>query len=103
MEVARVKSTTGIFTSATYPARFRHRRHRAAMAAGAVFEAVVVALEHRRELGFDVGEFEEFLVQLVIAALAVPLQSVTLTRRAPPFDDQTDSVGESLWGMRQIG
>ncbi len=48
--------------------------------------AVVVTLEHRRELRLDVREFEELLVQLRVAALAVPLQAILLARLRRPFD-----------------
>ncbi len=39
------------------------------------------AIEHRRQLGFDVRDFDELLVELGAAVLAVPLEAVELARR----------------------
>ena len=63
-------------------------------------QAAEKALEHGRKLGLDIGERKEFLVQQVLAALAVPLQAIELTVAPPPLDHQADRIGESLRRMR---
>src|SRR5215510_13595057 len=51
---------------------------RAALAALQVGRRAEESVEHRWKLCLDVGDPEEFLVQLVIAVLAVPLEAIEL-------------------------
>ena len=51
------------------------------------------AREHRRQLGFEVGDGELFLVQQRVATLAVPLEAVEFARAAPALDDEADGSG----------
>ena len=74
----------------------RYGSHGAAFPAGAMREARVEALEYRRKLRLDVRELEKFLVELRVAVLAVPLQTVALARPPPPFDDESDGIGQTL-------
>ena len=60
-------------------ARLLHDR--AAVPAGAMRDAAEEAVEHGRQLRFDVGHFDELLVELVAAVLAVPLEAVAFARR----------------------
>src|SRR5690606_6782967 len=68
--------------------------------AGAVLARGVEAIEHRREILLDVAQGEEFLVQLVVAVLAVPQQAVLLVRQALAFDHQADRAGHALRRVR---
>src|SRR5215469_1195257 len=72
------------------------------MRAGAQLPARIEALEDRRQLLLDVGQLDEFLMQQLAAALAVPLEAVALAGVAPPLDDKADRVGGPLRRMRQI-
>src|SRR5579883_2569201 len=84
------------------PGSSRTLQHRAAARAGAGVPAGVEALEHRRQLLLDVRQLDEFLVQELPAAVAVPLEAVALAGSAPPLDDEADRVGGPLRGMRHV-
>src|SRR5690606_38489011 len=71
-----------------------------ALAAGPMPARAIEAFEHRREVPFDVPEHEELLVQLVVAALAVPEQAVLLVRQAAALDHQADRVRHALRAVR---
>src|SRR5271170_6156033 len=73
--------------------------HRSATRTGAFRHAGKEALEHRRELLLDVGQREELLVQLLAAALAVPLKAIQFPRLARALDDQTHRV---RWPLRRV-
>src|SRR5579884_1976100 len=78
----------------------RHRMHVAAGLARARRDGTVEALEHCGEIGLDVPQHEEFLVQLVVAAFAEPQQTVLLVRQALALDDQADRAGHALRRVR---
>src|SRR5689334_20290706 len=79
-----------------------HGRHRPALGAGAMRVAVVEPLENGRELRLDVGELEKLLIELVMAVLAVPLQSILFACDTTAFNDESHGVGKPLRGMRHI-
>lgn len=54
------------------------------------------ALEHRWEIGLDAVQREEFLVELGIALLAVPTESVFLVAKATTLDHQADRIRAAL-------
>ena len=93
---AIIARRAGAASSPRLPRR-GHGRDMAALPAGAMLRAVVIALEHLRKLGLDAGELEELLVQLVAALLAIPLQAILLARAAAPLDDKANGVGQALW------
>ena len=60
------------------------------------------AVEHRRQLGFDVRDFDELLVQLRAAVLAVPLEAIELAGAARALDDQAHGVGGAARRVRHV-
>src|SRR5450432_4812760 len=77
--------------------------HRPAVPARALCLAGEEAVKHGRELLLDVGEHEELLVQLLTAALAVPLEPILFPGTPDPFDDQPDRACGALRGVRYSG
>src|SRR5687767_14274432 len=74
----------------------------AALGAGAMREAAEEAIEYGRELGFDVGDLDEFFVELGAAVFAVPLEAVELARPARTLDDQAHGVGRATRRVRHV-
>ncbi len=74
--------------------------HGAAARAGAVGDIGVEAVEHRRELGLDVGQLEAFLVDAVLAGRTEPAQRVELAGAALALDHQPDGAGLALRRVR---
>ena len=77
--------------------------HRAAAATGAVRGGAEEPIEDGRQLGFDIGDFGEFLVELLAAVLAVPLEAVAFARAAGALDDQAHGIGGAARRVRHVG
>src|SRR5262245_2874323 len=75
---------------------------RAAHAAGEMRGRAEETFEDRRQLRLDVGDLGEFLVQLVAAGLAVPLEAVALAGPPDALDHQANGVGGPARRMRHV-
>src|SRR6185312_4071780 len=82
-----VRTMTSVRLKALAPSGLAFH-HRTADRAGTAFEARVKAFKQGRKLSLDVGELEELFIQQVAAVLAVPLETVLLSRPALALDDQ---------------
>src|ERR1017187_4690190 len=87
--------------------RGRRRRRRlhdgAAVFAGAQRQAAEKAVEYRRKLGLDVGQCEELLIEQLLAAFAIPPQTIEFSGAPATLDHQADRVGIALGRMRNPG
>ena len=60
------------------------------------------ALDYRRQLRDDVGDFEIFGVQRILAMIAIPQESVLLAGPALTLDHQAHRVRITLRRMRHV-
>src|SRR5687767_7826631 len=67
-----------------------------------MLDAAEEPLEHRRQLLLDVGDPDEFLVELVAAVLAIPLKAVALTGAARALDDEAHGIRGPPRRMRHV-